>query len=131
MYTWRNHATKVSDTEDLLRQAIRRYHALPSQAATREEGARIKALAKRLLSARARYLKAREVEVGRVGTEESATLHATEIASLRRRQVELAAGGIAGLLREFGMAEDLLCNPAVEDPAPGSPLQRLKGEKDA
>jgi hypothetical protein len=95
-YTGLTHATRVADAEQGLRHAI---EVLRVKGTIEERSVQTKIvckLAKRVLSARTRLIKANLAAMGR---------HAEGADKMRRRVSELAELGVAGILAEFGAAD--------------------------
>jgi hypothetical protein len=104
-FSGNTHATAVADAEELLRHAIDVLRATSAGPERARKAKAVRNLAKRVFSARERFLKARRVEVHRVRTEEAMARHAREIDSLQCREAQLRKDGIVGILHEFGALE--------------------------
>ena len=100
-YSGHTHESRVEDLEGALRLAIHAFTTATSEAELRSKAKSARNLAKRLLSARHRVLKARLVAALRVVTEEAHARRATEVESLRQREATLLQSGVQGILKEF------------------------------
>lgn len=103
-YTGLTHATRVDDAEASLRHAVEVLRAARTE--DREKQAKIvHALARRVLSARSRHIKARLVAAHQVASAETLEKRADEIDHLRQKAAECSERGVAGILAEFGAAD--------------------------
>lgn len=106
-FSGKTHATRVADTEALLRHAVEVLRATPVGPEHVRKAKAVRNLARRVFSARERFLKARLAEYHRARSKEFVARHAQEIESLEHRAAQLREEGVDGILREFG-ALDLL-----------------------
>src|SRR5438105_4805358 len=97
-YSGLTHDTKVQDVEASLRHAITAYSAAAEADRDRKSKA-VLHLAKRLLAARSKALRARISQFSEPGPKRASEEH---VQSLRTRKRELDAQGVNGILREFG-----------------------------
>ncbi|MBI3759170.1 MAG: hypothetical protein HY269_05380 [Deltaproteobacteria bacterium] len=91
-FTGHTHATHVEDLELSLRQAIDAFREAASSEVREKKAKAVQNLAKRLLAARLRLLKARIAAAPR----------STGIDSLCQREIETRSKAINGILIEFG-----------------------------
>ena len=106
-YTGNTHATRVADVEEALRHAVAAFANTTAPADRRKLSRSILALAKRVLSARVRYLKARLAAAEGAGMEEAVTARAKEIAGLHESLNSAERTGVEGILHEFAGARVL------------------------
>lgn len=107
MGSGRTHESRVQEIEASLRQAIAALHT--STEGDREAKAKnLHRLAKKLLSARVKRLKARYAEYSDHATAEVREKREQAIESMGRRIQELEEGGTVAILREFGVEVSVL-----------------------
>ncbi len=104
-YTGLTHATRVADSEAALRHAVGVLRACTTTEDRAKQAKIVHQLAKRLLSARTRHLKARLVATQRGATADATAKYADEINNILRRKAELVEQGLSGILAEFGVAD--------------------------
>lgn len=107
MYSGHTHETLVQDVEQALRHAIDAFRLATSEQERHGKAKSVRNLAKRLLSARRRLLKAKIVAAQRVRSAEAMEARAREIASLQDHHAESLQQGIADILSEFGAPDAL------------------------
>ncbi len=95
-YTGLTHATRVLDAEQALRHAIEVLRVKSAIDERTRQKKIVRKLAKRVLSARTRLVRANLAAMGK---------HAEGADKLRRKESELAQLGEAGILAEFGAAD--------------------------
>jgi hypothetical protein len=108
-FTGRTHGTAVSDAERLLEHAVTIFgEASPADRTKKAKACR--ALAKRVLSARARFLRARIAATADPATTEIVDGNALQIASLEDALAAVTRGGVDAIVREFAgaAAQDVL-----------------------
>jgi hypothetical protein len=103
-YTGNTHATRVAELDSQLRHAISVLRAIEDDSDRMKRAKSVRKLAKRLLAARARCIKAKLA---------SAEIHDAigkglgDVASLRQHLASIEEGGLDAILAEFGVAEEL------------------------
>jgi hypothetical protein len=104
-FTGQTHETRVQDVEDSFRHAVQALHeTLPG--AVRERSAKtVRHLAKRVLQARLRALKARIARASEPRMTGQQTAWSDGVAALQAREVATRAGGTNAILVEFGVEE--------------------------
>lgn len=105
-YTGETHATAVEDAEELLSHAATVFAAETDPRVRRKKARSIQGLARRVLRARTRFLKARLSE-RKDPREEVRSARAKELASLRQRLEDTEQRGVVGILEEFNVATAL------------------------
>jgi hypothetical protein len=100
-FSGQTHETRVEDCEEALRTAASAFRgAEPAEQTPRAKN--VRAVAKRLVSARRHWTKARLLSL-EGGAVDEAVAHRQEISSLRERLERLDANGVADVLAEFGV----------------------------
>lgn len=106
-FTGRTHATAVMDAEQLLRHAVEQLRVAPVDARQRKAKA-VRALAKRVHSARVRFLKASIQAASDPNVASVLDEHARELDQLRAALARVEGAAIAGVLAEFSALDALL-----------------------
>jgi hypothetical protein len=104
-FSGHTHATKVADVEASMRRASAAFLAATSEAERLKKGKALRALAKRLMTARLKFLKARIVAAQTMATAEAQSKRVAELSSLRVAEAGVHEDGVEGILREYGVAE--------------------------
>jgi len=115
-FTGRTHRTAVSDAERLLEHAVTAFNnASPADRAKKAKA--VRALAKRLLAARTRFLRAGIAASTDPATAEVVEEHALQLAKLEDMLAAVTRGGVEAVIREFAgaVAQDILATAAVND----------------
>lgn len=99
------HDSKVKELEAALVLAIVAFKSAGEGPEKALKAKALRGLAKRVLAAQRRAVKAKIVAAQRVPTEEALELRAQEIARLREHQEQLAACSVADILVELGVKE--------------------------
>jgi hypothetical protein len=113
-FTGRTHRTAVSDAEQLLEHAVTVFSEA-SSADRAQKAKTIRALAKRVLSARTRFLKASIAAATDPATANVLKEHALHIAKLGDTLTVVTHGGVEAIVREFAgaFAQDILAMGAA------------------
>jgi hypothetical protein len=113
-FTGRTHRTAVSDAEQLLENAVAAFNQ--ASAGDRAKKAKaVRVLAKRVFSARARFLRASIAATTDPMTAEVVEEHALQVARLENRLAGVTAGGVEAIVGEFAGAatQDILVTDVV------------------
>lgn len=103
-FTGRTHRTAVLDAHELMQHAVAAFiNANPAEKPKKAKA--VRTLAKRLLTTRVRFLKARLSAATDPALDEVLAEHAHEIARLEQALSALVSGGVAEILREFSVQE--------------------------
>jgi hypothetical protein len=103
-FSGHTHATKVQDNEESLRQAANALAAAPVLDRARKAKA-ARQLAERLLASRLKVLRAR---ISRAKGAHSTKNFSGDVPGMKLREHELRAQGVEGILKEFGIRDDIL-----------------------
>lgn len=102
-FSGHTHETKVEDSEELLRHAVKVFHAVDSNLERAKKAKVVHRLAKRLLTARLKLAKARIAAATDVQSGVALAKRENEIASLERKYAVVCEGGLEAILREFSV----------------------------
>ena len=100
-YTRNTHATRVEDSEGLLRHAVEAFRTAGPGADRAKKAKAVKRLADRLLWSRLKFLKARLATAQDTQSGAALAGREAEIAALERRHAAVREGGIEAILLEF------------------------------
>jgi hypothetical protein len=115
-FTGRTHRTAVSDAERLLEHAVTAFNN--TSPADRAKKARaVRALAKRLLAVRTRFLRAGIAAATDHATAEVVEEQALQLAKLDDMLAAVTRGGVEAIIRELAgaVAQDVLATAAVDE----------------
>ncbi|MFZ5896003.1 MAG: hypothetical protein ACOY0T_33410 [Myxococcota bacterium] len=99
-FTGRTHRTAVADAEQLLEHAVTVLNEA-SPADRHKKAKAVRALAKRVFSARVRFLKAGIAATADPATAEVLERHALQIARLQHALAAVTRGGVEAIVQEF------------------------------
>ena len=106
----------MSDAEQLLEHAVTVFNqASPGDRAKKAKA--VRALAKRVFSARARFLRASIAATTEPATADVVEGHAAQVARLENTLTAVTRGGVEAIIREFAgaVAQDVLATAAVNE----------------
>ena len=103
-FSGKTHRTAVSDAHDLMQHAVAAFISASPEDKPKKAKA-VRTLAKRLLAARVRFLKARLSSATDPALDEVLSERAHEIAKLEQALSTLISGGVPDILSEFSAQE--------------------------
>jgi hypothetical protein len=112
-FTGRTHETRVQDAQDALQHAVRAFHEVSALQARETKAKSVRHLAKRLLQARIRLLKARIARASEPRMTGQPSAWNDGIDQLRAQENATRVGGVHGILVEFGA--EAAARPSASD----------------
>ena len=104
-FSGRTHGTRVQDAEDALRHAVQAFHEVAAPQERERKVKNVRHLAKRLLQARLRLLKARLVRAREPRLTDLASRWTDGADAVQAREMTTRAAGVNAILVEFGVEE--------------------------